>query len=33
MEDPYIRAEYEETLKRNGVPSRMEPGWYNPPSK
>ncbi len=28
MEDPYIRKEYDETLKKNGVPNRMEPGWY-----
>jgi hypothetical protein len=32
MEDPYIRSEYEETLKKNGVPSRMDPGWYVPPA-
>jgi hypothetical protein len=32
MEDPYIRAEYEATLKKNEVPSRMDPGWYIPPA-
>src|SRR6266581_4029572 len=32
MEDPYIRREYEETLKKNGVPNRMEPGWYVAPA-
>jgi hypothetical protein len=33
MEDPFIRAEYEETLKKNGLPSRMDPGWYVQPKK
>jgi hypothetical protein len=33
MEDPYIRDEYEETLRKNNVPSRMDPGWYVPPAK
>jgi hypothetical protein len=34
MEDPAIRAEYEETLRKNDVPSRMDPGWYVlPPDK
>src|SRR6266568_1293886 len=32
MEDPYIRKEYDETLKKNGVPNRMEPGWYVAPA-
>ena len=32
MEDPYIRKEYEETLKRNGVPCRMDPKWYEKPA-
>ena len=29
MEDPYLRREYEETLKRNGVECRMDPKWYD----
>jgi hypothetical protein len=33
MEDPFIRAEYEATLKKSGVPSRMDPGWYVQPKK
>jgi hypothetical protein len=33
MEDPYIRREYEETLAKNAVPSRMDPGWYVQPKK
>jgi hypothetical protein len=33
MEDPYIRNEYEATLRRNGVPSRMDPNWYINPGK
>jgi mannose-6-phosphate isomerase-like protein (cupin superfamily) len=28
MEDPFISAEYEATLKAEGVPSRMEPSFY-----
>ena len=32
MEDPYIRNEYEATLKENGVPSRMDPKWYEKPA-
>jgi hypothetical protein len=28
MEDPFISGEYEATLKAEGVPSRMEPGFY-----
>ena len=30
MEDPFIRKEYEATLARAGVESRMEPAWYVP---
>ena len=30
MEDPYIRKEYEETLGKEGVQSRMDPDWYKP---
>lgn len=32
MEDRYIRREYEETLRKNGVPNRMEPAWYEAPT-
>ena len=32
MEDPFIRAEYEATLRANGVASRMEAAWYDKPS-
>jgi quercetin dioxygenase-like cupin family protein len=28
MEDPFIRAEYADILKRDGVENRMDPGWY-----
>jgi hypothetical protein len=28
MEDPFISAEYEATLKAEGAPSRMEPSFY-----
>jgi quercetin dioxygenase-like cupin family protein len=30
MEDPFVREEYERTLKREGVASRMDPQWYRP---
>ena len=30
MEDPYLRQEYEETLKANGAALRMEPELYDP---
>jgi len=30
MEDPYIRQEYEETLRAEGIQSRMSPRWYEP---
>jgi len=33
MEDPFIREEYEATLKKTGVPGRMDPGWYVQPKK
>ncbi len=32
MEDPYIREEYEATLKKNGVNCRMDPKWYEKPA-
>jgi quercetin dioxygenase-like cupin family protein len=31
MEDPAIREEYFATLAREGVPSRMDPAWYEKP--
>jgi hypothetical protein len=33
MEDPYIREEYAQTLRNNGVPNRMDPAWYDRPAK
>jgi hypothetical protein len=33
LEDPFIRDEYEATLKKNGVPSRMDPAWYAKPGE
>jgi quercetin dioxygenase-like cupin family protein len=30
MEDPFIRAEYEESLAREGATNRMAPEWYTP---
>ena len=32
MEDPYIRNEYEQTLRENGVTCRMDPKWYEKPA-
>jgi hypothetical protein len=32
MEDSTIRAEYEETLKGEGVANRMEPALYHKPA-
>ena len=32
MEDPYLRREYEETLRNNGVENRMDPQWYVKPA-
>ena len=29
MEDPFIRAEYEETLRRNSAENRMKPEYYD----
>jgi hypothetical protein len=31
MEDPYIRPEFEETLRKEGVVSRMEDAYYQKP--
>ncbi|MGE3644007.1 MAG: hypothetical protein AB7F96_09160 [Beijerinckiaceae bacterium] len=33
MEDPYLREEFEATLKKNGVPSRMDPAWFVKPNE
>lgn len=33
MEDPYIRNEYEATLRQNNVVNRMDPEWYLGPKK
>jgi mannose-6-phosphate isomerase-like protein (cupin superfamily) len=30
MEDPFIRAEYEQTLAKEGTATRMDPEWYKP---
>jgi mannose-6-phosphate isomerase-like protein (cupin superfamily) len=32
MEDPFLREEFEATLKKNNVPCRMDPAWYVPPN-
>jgi quercetin dioxygenase-like cupin family protein len=32
LEDPFIRKEYEATLAREGVTSKMEPSLYTPPA-
>jgi hypothetical protein len=32
QEDPYLRQEYAETLKANGVLNRMEPKWFEKPA-
>lgn len=32
MEDPYIREEYERTLRENGVECRMDRAWYEKPA-
>ena len=32
MEDPFIRNEYEQTLRENGVTCRMDPKWYEKPA-
>jgi hypothetical protein len=32
LEDPFLRKEYEETLKKEGVKSQMEESLYQPPS-
>ena len=30
QEDPYLRAEFEDALRAEGIPSRMEPEFYQP---
>jgi hypothetical protein len=30
LEDPFLRAEYERTLAREGLTSQMEPRFYEP---
>jgi hypothetical protein len=32
MEDPYIRDEYEATLRADGIETRMDPAWYVKPA-
>ncbi|NBQ07058.1 MAG: cupin domain-containing protein [Betaproteobacteria bacterium] len=33
LEDPHIRKEYQALLKKNSVPDRMDPDWYNIPAE
>jgi len=33
LEDPFLRKEYEETLRREGVVSRMEEALYRAPAR
>ncbi len=33
MEDPFLRQEYEETLKQEGMVSQMDPSLYQPPKE
>jgi mannose-6-phosphate isomerase-like protein (cupin superfamily) len=33
MEDPFIRNEYDATLRKNKVANRMDPDWYLPPTR
>jgi hypothetical protein len=33
LEDPFLRKEYEETLAREGVTSKMEEALYHEPAK
>jgi hypothetical protein len=33
LEDPFLRQEYEETLRREGVASRMEDALYRTPAQ
>src|SRR5262249_11976670 len=32
LEDPFLRKEYEETLRKEGVTSRMDGSLYHPPA-
>jgi mannose-6-phosphate isomerase-like protein (cupin superfamily) len=33
MEDPFIKAEYDEILRKSGIENRMDPAWYVPGAK
>ena len=33
LEDPFLRKEYEDTLEREGVASKMEEALYRAPEK
>ena len=33
MEDPFIKAEYDEILRKSGIENRMDPAWYAPGAK
>ena len=33
LEDPFLRREYEETLRKEGVASQMDPALYVAPAK
>jgi hypothetical protein len=33
LEDPFLRKEYEETLRKEGVTSRMDESLYHSPAK
>ena len=33
LEDPFLRKEYEETLRKEGVTSKMEESLYREPAK
>jgi hypothetical protein len=33
LEDPFLRKEYEETLRKEGVESKMEESLYHEPAK
>jgi hypothetical protein len=33
LEDPFLRKEYEETLRKEGVKSKMEESLYHEPGK
>ena len=33
LEDPFLRKEYEETLRKEGVTSKMDESLYHEPAK